>query len=892
MVDYYNVTSAEALSILNTSKKGLASEEAQKRLFEYGPNILYKEKRFTAIKLFISQFKNTFLLLLILAAAISFIVGQTVEGTVIIGILFLNAILGFVQEYRAEKAVEALEKLSAPTAKVMRDGNKTKIPAIEVVPGDILVLEAGDIVPADSRIIEASSLHIDEASLTGESMPSRKVTDIFKIGTSIADQENMAFMGTTVTYGKGIAVVTATSMKTEMGKIAATIQKTPDTPTPLQTKFKQLAQQIGIITVILIITVLTTGTLSGTQTFAHMLIFVLALTVSTIPNSLPIIVTVSLAMGAKRLAKKNMLIKKLSAAESLGATTIICTDKTGTLTKNQMTVTNIYADNKTISVTGTGYTPKGTFVFNNRPIPPKKIELLLKIGYLCNNAKLTQKDGRYDIIGDPTEGALIVLGKKGGLNEDHIHEDYKIIEELPFDSDRKRMSVICQNTHSKTTEAYTKGAPDVLLHLCTTMLSNGKIKKLTQKDKQKILATNTRYANSALRVLALAYKDVSKLRKYSVDAVEKDLTFVGLVGMIDPPRDEVSHAIKECEDAGIKVMMITGDHALTAEAVAKQIGLYKKGDIILTGNDVDKLTDKELETMIDKVCIVARALPIQKTRIVDALQKKGHVVAMTGDGVNDAPALKKADIGIAMGITGTDVAKETAKAILVDDNFATIVNAVAEGRNIYDKMLKSAMYLLSCNAGEIISVFAAIMLNFPLPLLPLQLLLISILTDDFPALGLGLEAMEEDVMKLPPRNPKEKPIHTKNLVSILLFGLIMSAGTLAMFVQYKDVDLTKAQTIAFTTLVLFQMFAVISSKTFHHSAKALNPLTNKLLITGISLSILLQITVLHWQPLQLIFGTTALTLKEWLAIIGISSIGFIAMEASKFLVHPTQNKSV
>lgn len=891
MIDYYNITPAEALNILNTTKKGLTNEEAQKRLFEYGPNILSKEKKLTALKIFLSQFKNAFLLLLIFAAVISFSIGEKIEGTVIIGILLLNSIMGFVQEYRAEKAMEALEKLSAPTAKVIRNNQETKIPAAEVVLGDILVLEAGDIVPADSRIIEASSLHIDESSLTGESVPSKKVIDTYQTGTSVADQENMAFAGTIVTYGKGLTVVTATNMKTEIGKIATIIQKTPDTQTPLQKKFKQLAQQISVISALLIITVLITGTMSGTQTFASMLIFVLALTVSTIPNSLPIIVTISLAIGAKRLAKKNMLIKKLSAAESLGATTIICTDKTGTLTKNQMTVTHIYVDNKTITITGTGYQPQGTFMHNQQQINPRKLDLLLKIGYLCNNAKLTTKDGRYEVIGDPTEGALIVVGKKAGIKDEHIYDDYKIVEELPFDSDRKCMSVICKNTQTKHTEAYVKGAPDILLESCTTILINGKIKKLTQNDKQKILATNTKYANQALRVLAMAYKDVTKQKKYTINTVEKDLTFVGLTGMIDPPRNEVEHAIKECEDAGIQVMMITGDHAITAQAVARQIGLYKKGDTILTGTEIDQLTDKELETIIDHVRIVARALPIQKTRIVDALQKKGHIVAMTGDGVNDAPALKKADIGIAMGITGTDVAKETAKAILVDDNFATIVNAIAEGRNIYDKMMKSAMYLLSCNAGEIISVFATIMMNFPLPLLPLQLLLLNILTDDFPALGLGLEAMEEDVMKQPPRNPKEKPIHAKNLVSIIIFGLIMGAGTLAMFVQYKDTDLTKAQTIAFTTLVMFQMFAVLSSRTFHHSPKSLNPLTNKLLTSGICLSILLQIIVLNWQPLQTIFGTTTLTLKEWLMIIGISSIGFIAMEASKFFVHPIQNKS-
>ncbi len=884
MVDYYNINASEATKLLKSSEKGLTKNEAEKRLEEFGYNELQKEKKLTALTIFLSQFKNALILLLIFAGLLSLFLGERIEPIAIFGIVFLNAILGFIQEYKAEKAIEALEKISAPTAKVLRDGKEQKIPAREVVPGDILLLEAGDIVPADSRLLEVTSLQIDEASLTGESVPSKKVTEPFKLGTSVADQENMAFMGTVVTYGKGKSIVTSTGMKTEFGKIATSLQTTKGVQTPLQIKFTRLAKQIGIVAVILIIIVLVSGTLQGTLTFGKMLLFALALTVSTIPNSLPIIVTVGLSMGIKKLAKKNMLIKKLPAAESLGAATIIVSDKTGTITKNQMTITDIFYDDEIIKVSGTGYEPKGNFYVNNKQINPKQMELFLRIGYLCNNAKLVKKEGKFEIIGDPTEGSLIVLGKKGKLEDENLQRNFSFIEELPFDSDRKSMSVIFKNKINKKTEAYVKGAPDLILKVCDRVLEKGRVRKLTKKDRKKILRMNDSFAEKALRVLALAYRELPDSKKYNIDNVEKNLIFVGLVGMIDPPREEVKQAVEQCQEAGIRVMIITGDHAITTKAIAQQIGLFKEGDVVLTGDDVEKMSDTELEKKIEKVRIIARALPIQKSRIVDALQKRDHIVAMTGDGVNDAPALKKADIGIAMGITGTDVAKEVSKAILTDDNFATIVNAIEEGRNIYNKMIKSAKYLLSCNAGEITAVFMAIMLKFPLPLLPLQILLMNLLTDDFPALGLGFESSEEGIMKRPPRDPKEKPISRKIFLSIVIFGLIMGIGTLFMFMQYKDINVGKAQTVAFTTLVMFQMFAVISSRTLYHSLKHLNPFSNKWLLGAVCLSLIIQLVVVYWSPLQTIFGTVSLLVIDWLKIIGISSLGFIMMEISKFFM--------
>lgn len=883
MSDYYKLKTSEILRLLKSSKSGLASDDAKKRLQEFGYNELPKDKKFTALIMFINQFKDPLILLLIFAGFLSLFLHELVESIAIFSIVLLNAVLGFFQEYKAEKAIESLQKISAPTARVLRDGKEQKISARDVVPGDILLLEAGDVVPADSRLLEISSLQIDEASLTGESVPSKKIIEPLKPGTSIADQENMAFQGTVVTYGKGKSVVTSTGLKTEFGKLASALRVTKRSETPLQIKFAHLAKQIGIICTILVIIVLVTGFLRE-MPFAKLILFSLALTVSTIPNSLPLVVTVGLSRGTKELAAKNMLVKKLPAAEGLGSATFICSDKTGTITKNQMTVTEIFQNNEIITVSGSGYEPKGSFLKDDKEIDPSKLELLFRIGYLCNNAKLSEKDGNYDIIGDPTEGSLTVLAKKGGFQDDEFHKNYSLIEEFPFDSDRKRMSVIYKNKADKKAEVYVKGAPDLLLKVCDKILENGKIRKLTKKDREKILKVNDSFAQNALRVLSLAYKELSPSKKYSINDVEKNLVFVGLVGMIDPPREEVKNAIIRCTKAGIKVMVITGDHAITTKAVASKVGLFKKNDIVLTGSDIEKMTDSELDEKIEQIRIIARAMPIQKLRVVEALQKKGHIVAMTGDGVNDAPALKKANIGIAMGITGTDVTKEVSEAILVDDNFASIVNAIETGRNIYDKLIKSAKFFLSCNFGEITSVLAAILMGFPLPLLPLQILLMNMLTDNFPALGLGFESSEEGIMERPPRDPKEPPLTRMTISLIVFFGIIMGVGTLFMFMNYQSIDLVKAQTVAFTTLVMFQMFAVMSSRTLYPSLKHLNPFSNLWLLGAVCLSILIQISVIYWQPLQAIFGTVSLNFMDWLKIIAVSSLGFVFMELSKILV--------
>ncbi|RLG14143.1 MAG: ATPase [Candidatus Nanohalarchaeota archaeon] len=871
-------TPDDFLEQFSTSKEGLSESEAKRRLRHYGHNELEQGKKATAISIFLDQFKNALIILLIFACVLSLFLGEKLESFAMFFIIILTAIMGFVQEWRAEKAIEMLKNETAPMAVVCRGGRIKKIPAREVVTGDIVYLEAGDIVCADCKILTLSNLQIDESSLTGESVPVKKIIDL-----SSSKRESMAFMNSIVTVGKATAVVATTGMKTEIGKIAGAIQETEETKTPLQVKFNQMAKQIGVIVISLIVLVSVSSYLSSDIALEAIIMFALALTVAAVPNSLPVVVTVGLSVGAKQLSGKNMLIKKLTAAESLGATTFICSDKTGTLTKNQMTITHVYTSGRIINIGGEGYEPKGDFYIENEKTSPEKLQLLLRIGYLCNNAKLVKNNGKYEIIGDPTEGALIVLGQKGGIREEKIKKDFEFMEELSFDSDRKRMSSIYMNKSSGKKEVYVKGAPDLLIGLCDRIYEDGKIRKITEKDRKLVLKTNDEFAKKALRILGLAYS----LTEYSVSSIEKtekNLVFIGLVGMIDPPRSEVKESIEQCKTAGIKVMVITGDYSATARAIARQIGLFKEGDLLLSGQEIQKMTDEELEEKIEDIRIIARSQAIQKMRIIDILQKKSHIVAMTGDGVNDAPALKKADIGVAMGITGTEVSKEVSKAILVDDNFSTIVNAVGEGRNIYDKMIKSVRYLLPCNAGEIITMLIAIAFKLPLPLIPLQILLMNLLTDDFPALGLGMEKADDDIMKRKPRNPKEKPITNQMFGLIILFGIIMGIGTVFLFSLYVDENLNKARTVAFTTLVAFEMFAVLSARSLKPSIKKLNPFSNKYLFGAICLSLIIQLVIIYVPFMQMVFETVALNAIDWMRILAVSSIGLIVMEGSKIVL--------
>ncbi len=921
---FYAVPIDKILSFLKSRKTGLYEKEADFRLKKFGYNELKKKKHDSALKIFLSQFSNFLVILLIFAAFISLFLGEILDSIAIFAILFLTAILGFIQDYKAEKAMEALEKMSSPYAKVLRNNIIVKIPSKNIVVGDIVFLEAGDIVPADGRIIEAHNFKVNEANLTGESNDVKKNSDVLKkINVPISEQKNMVFASTIVTYGKAFVVVTSTAMNTEIGKIANTIQEQKETKTPLQVKFDIMGKQISFLALFVIFLVFVISlynapsNISIEQYFIDMLILSLSLAVAAVPSSLPPIITISLSLGAKALASKKMLIKKLPAAESLGSVTFICTDKTGTLTKNQMTVKKIFFDNKVISVSGSGYDIDGDFFLEkefdkknkkfkkvNKKFNNEKLELLLRISYLNNNSKVVKDKNSYSVIGDPTEGALKVLSYKSFFKKNYFDENFVFIEELPFDSDRKRMSVIYDNLKNNFREVYVKGAPDLLLERCNKILDNGKVRKLTVEDKKRILKVNEEFASNALRVLGFAYKPLEKINEinkskkecknknkenFDVEKIENNLIFVGLTGMYDPPREEVKKAIMETKNAGIKVMIITGDHALTTKAVAKEIGLYNKGDKILLGEELDSFSDDELLNFIEDIKIIARALPIQKLRVVKLLQKKGHIVAMTGDGVNDAPALKKADIGIAVG-SGTDIAKEVSKAVLEDDNFATIVNAISYGRNMYDKIINSTRYLLACNSGEILTIFTAIILKYSIiPLLPIQILLMNLITDGLPALALGVEPEDKDVMNRPPRDPKENPITKKTLFMILMFGVVMASGTLFLFHKYLPLGDTYARTVAYTTLVMFEMFAVFGVRSIKPFRK-LNPFSNIWLFLAVVFSIILQLFIVYNPFLQTIFHTTALTVYDWLNIILISSFGFFGMELGKFFINDEKYK--
>ncbi|MBI2134283.1 cation-translocating P-type ATPase [Candidatus Woesearchaeota archaeon] len=875
-MEYFSSDHREVFARFRSSEAGLADGDAEKRISEYGFNEIRSSKRNAALRIFASQFTNFLIVILLFASGLSFFLKEYLEGVGMLVIALISVSLGFIQEYRAERAMEALKKLSAPTARVLRNGNESRVPARGLVPGDVILLEAGDIVAADCRVFEESNLEIDQSTLTGESMPARKSVQKCRKGAAVDEQSCMAFMGTVVTNGKGKALVTSTGMATEFGRIAKSLEETEESKTPLQVKFEHMARRIGFAVMGMIALVFLLGLSQGSMPFTSMLIFSVSLAVASVPSSLPAIVTIGLAMGANSLAKKNMIIKKLPATESLGSVTVICSDKTGTITRNQMTATKIFFDGSVVDVTGVGYRPDGQLKFPKN-FSGKGLDELLSIGVLCNNAKLLDN---HEVIGDPTEGALIVLAAKARVRR---KKGISFFQENSFDSERKMMSKVFVNEKTEKHEAYVKGAPDVLLKYCSRIFSRGRVRKMSWKDRELIEGINNSFAEGSLRVLALAYRQVSPKRRHEIKDVERDLVFYGLVGMMDPARKEVRKSVRDCMDAGIRVMIITGDHPATAKAVAEQVGLLSRNDIVVTGQEMDKMSDAELERDIDSIRIVARALPVHKLRIVNALKHNGHIVAMTGDGVNDAPALKKSDIGIAMGITGSDVSKEVSKSILADDNFASIVNAVSEGRNIYDKIIKSTRYLLSCNLGEIVTVFFSIALMMPLPLVPMQILLMNLLTDGLPALGLGYESPENDVMKRPPRNPKERLFSNEMIMVTAFFGVIMGLGTLFMFNLYLSEGIGVARTVAFTTLVMFEMFAVVGSRSLHPFSK-LNIFDNKWLACGVIASISIQVAVVYWQPFQAFFQTSPIELADWIRILVVSSLGFFMMEFGKIIV--------
>jgi len=838
MSGYYTLNIEEVLKSLKSSEKGLTEEEAKEKLEKYGLNEIEKRKRITPIQIFVRQFTSFIVIILLAAIVISLLIGERLDAVVISIIVVLNGIFGFVQEYKAEKAIEALRKLTALKAKIIRDGKEMEIDSRELVPGDIILLETGSKVPADARLIRVSALQVDESSLTGE---------------------NMAFMGTIVTKGRGKAVIITTGMNTQIGKIAEMVQEVKEKLTPLQEKLKQFGRWLGVVTIGICAVVFGVGVLREylatglieTIYVSEMFLAAVALAVAAIPEGLPAIVTISLALGVRRMVKRNALIRQLPAVETLGCTNVICSDKTGTLTKNEMTVRQIYVNNSLINVTGQGYKPDGQFIpaDSMMALDNKNIELLLNIGALCNDSILSRNE-RWEIFGDPTEGALLVSAEKAGLKKNELEKHFPRIDEIPFDSERKCMTTI--HKINRENVAYVKGAPDVILNKCGYIYLNGQVNRLTEKDKKIILKMNQDMANKALRVLGFAYKPLAGKYNPKPEEIEKGLIFVGLQAMIDPPREHVKEAIAKCKTAGIKTVLITGDHKLTAIAVAKELGLFKEGDKALSGEELDKLSDEKLEEIVEDVIIYARGTPEHKVRILHTLKKKGHIVAMTGDGVNDAPALKKSDIGIAMGITGTDVAKEAADMVLTDDNFASIVNAVEEGRGIYNSIKQFIQYTLWVN----------------------------LLTDGLPGLALGLDPFSKDIMKNPPRKREEKIISKDVIQNIMIVGLVMCIGTLFMFYSY-GIETIKAKSIAFTTLIMFQLFNVLTyrAKNFKIDIKI-----SKFLIGSVIISVLMQFAVLY-TPLNVAFKTVPIGLFDWIKVILVSCTLYIILESRKIIIH-------
>ncbi|MFC4076493.1 calcium-translocating P-type ATPase, SERCA-type [Salinithrix halophila] len=870
--------------------EGLDDAEAQHRLEKVGPNQLVEGQKISPVTLLLNQFKDFMVLVLLAATLVSGLLGEYTDAIAIIAIVVLNAILGFVQEFRAEKSLTALKELSAPMARVKRGGAWTRIQASMLVPGDIVSLESGDRVPADLRLIQTGNLYIEESALTGESVPvSKNIAKLPAGDIPLGDRKNMAYLGTMAVRGTGVGVVVHTGMETEMGKIAHLIQTTETMETPLQRRLEQLGKILIVVALALTAVVVLTGIIHGHDAYKMFLAGV-SLAVAAIPEGLPAIVTIALALGVQRMIKRRAIVRKLPSVETLGCASVICSDKTGTLTQNKMTVTHLWCDGRSLELSGSGYDPTGEFRQGEEKILPQRnasLKRLLEIAVLCNNARLIgestregmlrRKQESWRVDGDPTEGALLVAGAKGGLTAEELSKTWNRRKEFPFDSERKMMSVWVEGAKGQRF-LFTKGAPDVLLGRCTHILQNGRPVPLTETIRAKVIQNNEQLAAMALRNLGFAYREWSGSAPEREQTAERNLVFVGLAGMIDPPREEVKEAIRTCRRAGIQTVMITGDHQTTAVAIARQLGILKGGGLTVNGNDIQRMSATEFQEKAREIQVYARVSPEHKLRIVKALQEEGHVVAMTGDGVNDAPAIKAADIGIAMGVTGTDVSKEASSLVLADDNFATIVSAIEEGRSIYDNIRKFISYLLASNVGEILVMFLAMLAGMPLPLVPIQILWVNLVTDGLPAMALGVDPAEEDTMDRPPRNSRENIFARGVGWKILTRGLLIGTSTLGAFwIAYSEMpeDLVRSQTIAFATLVMAQLIYVFdcrSTQTIFHR----NPLSNLLLVLAVISSAALMLGVMYYPPLQPIFHTVALSFREWALVIVAAALPTLA----------------
>ncbi len=892
--DWYRHTSDELETTLQSNlDRGLNEQDAQQRLAEHGPNELPAAPPVSALTLLIGQFTSVIIWVLIGAAVVSGLLQEWVDAAAILAIVLLNAFLGFVQEYRAERSIAALKKLSITMARVIRDGVIRSIPARELVPGDLIQVEAGDRVPADSRLVYATGLQTQEASLTGESTPVAKSTDpIPHTDVPLGDRHNMLFMGTIAVSGKGRALVTATGAQTELGKIAALIHREAQAEreeTPLQRRLEHLGHTLLWLSLGIVVVVFLLGALRGVP-LVTMFLTAVSLAVAAIPEGLPAVVTVTLALGVTRMVKRHALIRRLPAVETLGSTTVICSDKTGTLTKNEMTVTTLYQGGEIFTVTGEGYAPDGEIRSDSEPTTPALkpgLMALLRASVFCNGAELRLEAYLWRIVGDPTEGALLVAAAKAGLAKSQLEQENPWLGEVPFDPERKKMTVVRRTPSGPAGPvAFVKGAPDVLLRDCQAWLTRGgEIQPLTDPLRQAITATNQRLASQALRVLGVAMRPLDRIPDaYDPKSLERDLVFLGLVGMKDPIRPEAKAAVEACRAAGIQTVMITGDHRDTAAAIASELGMMKPGAQAISGTELNQLSDEELRDRVKSAAVYARVTAEHKLRVVRAWKQQGAVVAMTGDGVNDAPALKAADIGVAMGITGTDVTKEASDMVITDDNFASIAAAVEEGRAIYDNIRKSVQYLLSCNISEILLMLLATLFGLPLPLLPVQILWINLVTDGLPALALAVDPADSGLMQRPPRPPQEQFLTRARLLRLFVQGAFIAAITLLAFLYClysMDLSLERARTLTFTVMVTAQLFHALNNRSEDRSIFALGLWTNKPLLATVGLSALLQVGIVSWPPIQGIFKVVPFDPEHWLLAFGIGILPLIAMEIWK-----------
>ncbi|PKN98900.1 MAG: ATPase [Chloroflexi bacterium HGW-Chloroflexi-4] len=881
---WHSLSKDDVFAETGSSLVGLTKQEARDRLERIGPNEIQSVKRTSAWKILLEQFKNILILILLIATIISLILGHGVESIAIAVIVLFAVGLGFIQEYRAERAIEALREMAAPTASVLRDGVEENIPSRELVPGDVILLHTGNRIPADSRLLEAVNLQVEEAALTGESVPVEKhIQPLLVDDLPVGDRKNMVYAGTAATYGRGKAIVVATGMQTEFGKIAKLLQTIESGKTPLQINLDKVGTMLARAAIVVVALIVALGLIRG-QPFVEMLIFGIALAVAVVPEALPAVVTISLAIGVQKMVKRNALIRKLPAVETLGSTSVICSDKTGTLTKDEMTVQQLFAGEQLFNVTGSGYAPIGEFKLGDGSavMPSEALIKMLTAAVLASDTQLIAKDeGKdktWDIKGDPTEGALIVAASKAGLEKSQLDHSFPRVQEIPFSSETKRMTTLHQTPEGIT--AYAKGAPEMILNSCDTILTADGVKSLDEQTRHEVLSAAQNMAEKALRVLAMASKPNATLEN-----AQSGLTFLGLVGMIDPPRPEAKNAIAVCEQAGIRTVMITGDHPVTAQAVARELGLLASGGRAVTGAELEEMTDDQLYSEVEDISVYARVSPAHKLRVVGAWQAHGNIVAMTGDGVNDAPALKKADIGIAMGITGTDVTKEAAAMTLTDDNFASIVAAVEEGRGVFGNIKKYLMFLLSSNIGEIGLMAGAALMGLPLPLSAVQILFVNLATDGLPALALSMDPPDDDLMKRKPRNPRTG-IFTRPVVTLMSVGGLWSTIiNLGLFVWAINSGrgISEAMSMTFVSLVLIQFFKAYNFRSDRNSVVH-KPFANKWLNLAVLVDIAMLLLVIYVPALHDAFGTYYLPLIDWVIAIGLAITIVPVLEVAKWML--------